>query len=688
MPKVNKVYASFYNGVSEQVPELMLETNCKEMTNCIPNIVYGLKKRPPLKFINNLTYRATSKVFHSYDRGEDDEEYIMVATGSYNEPIEVYDREGVKLTVLVTAPDAIKIKDYLNGTNLKGLTVQDRTWIFNKDKVVTLDKSATTPLKATYKREAYYWLNRSSSDTNNKYRYAVYLNSITYSVEEHAADSAATALTAAINAGGIFSASCVGTIIKITKIDGADFTFSSWDSWGSQASMGWKGETTKITDLPKEHTFLDTYVRIAGDEANSFTSYYVKWNGTSWEECLDPEEDRGILTNMPLALDRTGVGEFTLSILNWAQPVVGNIDNNPDPSFVGSKLLDLFFYKNRLGIASSDSIVMSKAAEYNDFYIKTVVDVLDTDPIDISVASTKASKIYYVKPFNNSLYIFTKDSQFEMVSDGFLSPKNVSIDVATNYPIAVNVEPQVINNSLYFISTTGGKQQLREYIKTEKLTVEGLDLNIATPNYLKETITSLQVNGVLGYVICTTSKGVLYVYNYKETGKERVQSAWSKWQLLEGYDINNFEYTILDADLVVIYKYDNFYRFSRLALDSLVTNDKFDTIGTTKVPYNSSILLPDFYPHLKTIGTPKDKILLKKVIIEGSGNFDANVYRKDYNRNYIKSHTDSMMQDFDLHIASKVGNVDITISDNTDNDFVISSIVMEGLFTPTSKEIK
>ena len=94
MPKVNRVYSSFYNGVSEQVPELMLETNCKEMINCIPNIVYGLKKRPPLKHYNSLTYRENGYIFHSYDRGEDDEEYIMIATGNYNEPIEVYNRDG------------------------------------------------------------------------------------------------------------------------------------------------------------------------------------------------------------------------------------------------------------------------------------------------------------------------------------------------------------------------------------------------------------------------------------------------------------------------------------------------------------------------------------------------------------------------------------------------------------------
>ena len=115
MPKVNKVYSSFYNGVSEQVPELILDTNCKDMFNCLPNIVYGLKKRPPLKFKANLTYRANGKLFHSYDRGEDNEEYLMIATGDYNTPIEVYNKSGTKLSVLLEAGNEAVIKNYLNG---------------------------------------------------------------------------------------------------------------------------------------------------------------------------------------------------------------------------------------------------------------------------------------------------------------------------------------------------------------------------------------------------------------------------------------------------------------------------------------------------------------------------------------------------------------------------------------------
>ena len=57
---------------------------------------------------------------------------------------------------------------------------------------------------------------------------------------------------------------------------------------GRVTSAGWKGETAKITDLPKDHTFSDTYVQITGNEGNGFSNYYVKWNGASWARMFRP----------------------------------------------------------------------------------------------------------------------------------------------------------------------------------------------------------------------------------------------------------------------------------------------------------------------------------------------------------------------------------------------------------------
>lgn len=708
MAKINKIYPSFYNGVTQQPPELALDTQCKEMVNCIPGIIKGLRKRPPVNYVTRSTNMTpTANVFHTYDRGEDEEEYIFVHTGLTDEPLRVYNKAGVKMTVTYEIGQETEIKSYINTVNMKGLTVQDRTWLLNKDIEVSIDNTGITALSPNYDKVAYYWLKRGAGDRYNPYNYAVYLDGVTYEVDPNKpasddldpatgaedSDVAASILQGKINGSNGFVCQREGSILKIYKSNGSDFTFNSWDSWGNQASEGWKGSVNKITDLPKDMAFSNVFVEVVGEENNDFTSYYIKWNGSSWQECPDPKAIRGYLSNMPIACDRVdlvdGIATFNLYKITWDLPAVGNIDNNPDPSIVGYKIQDLFFYKNRLGLASSDSIVLSETANYENFYIKTAISVLDKDPIDVAIATNQASKIYYAKPFNNSLYIFTKYSQFELRHEGFLSPTTVSIDNTTNYPMAVGVEPQVVNNSLFFISVTNNKQQLREYVKDETLTVKGVDLNVITPDYLEEPITSLVVNGVLGYVLCCTANNTVYLYNYKEDGKERVQSAWSKWKLFEDlvYTQGSFEYHLLDATLLVIFKTETDYRYHVMQLDD-ATTDKIDTTYLGTYPYMSSILLPDYYPHINKVGTPKDKILLKKVGIQGTGNFSANIYRKDYNRNYVKEHTDSSMRDLDLHVASKVGNVDITLYDNTVSDFNITSVIVEGLFSPTSKEMR
>jgi len=818
MPKIHKVYPPFYNGVSQQNPELILDNQCKEMVNCIPSVVEGLLKRPPVNHQKTITFAdqpemADGKVFHTYDRGENNEEYIFVETSNYDNPVQIFNLDGEPMVVEFEAEHETTIKDYLANSNLKALTVQDRTWMFSRDALIDIDTTNTFPLKEGYTKEAFYWLKRGSGDRYNPYNYAVYLNGQIIQVSPNKpsiqtydpatgyedSDYAATQLAALINgtsissqttsaylaggetktfnvdigknkqsptyalnlpgvaASGYYSASVLsnsynsttgiysitilntsydnddwgdpfdipisfsftitftaaptnfkaevkGSLLKITREDGGDFEFSSWDSWGNQASIGWKGSVNKITDLPKDFPFADTHVKITGEEQTTFTDYFVKWNGSSWEETLDPEENRGVLTNMPIKLDRiaiaAGVATFKFDTIDWSPPRVGNLENNPNPSFAPSEtglkraVQDMFFYKNRLGFASDDSIVLSETANYTNFYISSVVTSLDTDVIDVTVATNQASKIHFTKPFNNSLYIFTKYAQYELVSERAFSPDSVSLVNTSNYPMAIDVEPVVVNDSLYFISTTNNRQQLRQYIKTDNLDIKGVDLNVSTPTYLADPIRTLIVDGVLGYIVCTTDTNEVYLYNFKEDGTTRIQSAWSKWSLLNGLETaaNSFEYFGLSSNLLVICKTASDYRYHKLQLDSNVVNDKVDTSSADNTiidsyNYTSSVQLPDYYPKMTDIRSPKHKLLIKKVTIEGEGAFDAEVYRKDYDTTYTKSHNSSL-KDLDLTVASRVGNVDITILDSSVNDFKLTSVIVEGMMTVTSREMK
>jgi len=829
MSKINKIFPSFFNGVSQQSPELMLDSQCRDMENCVPDLVTGLKKRPPLLFKTNkdfVTYpmMQDSSVFHVYDRGEDEEEYLFVQTTDADHPVIAFNIEGEGMNIEYNPDTEAEVKSYLAQGNLKGLTVQDRTWVFSKNAKVGLTYDDTYALNPNYTRTAYYWLKRGSGDRYNPFNYAVYLNGITYSVNPNkpsssvtdpatgAEDSNVAAQLLADKINGVttnyqesvtslsaqetkevtvyvgksieladisyeiiipedsvqgsfinnyevpvnsfvynqstgyityeiqnssylidtsllangndavveyipaeatvriffrssvtFRAECEGSILKIYREDGGDFDFSSWDSWGNQASEGWKGSVNKITDLPKEMPYINTQVKITGNETNTFTDYFVDWNGSSWVECPDPEINRGRLTNMPVKLDRTslvnGVATFTFDLIDWSKPRVGNIDNNPNPSFApehgeteGRSLQDIFFYKNRLGIASEDSISLSESANYTNFYTSTAVDIIDTDIIDITIATNQASKIYYAKPFNNTLYIFTKYAQYELVAEGIFSPQTVSLNNASNYPMAVNVEPIVVNDSLYFISTTNNRQQLREYIKTDRLSIKGVDLNTSTPTYIDEPVIKLVADGVLGYVLCCTSGNHIYLYNFKEDGEKRVQSAWSRWSILNGLEAQNFEYHQLESRLLVMCKTDTDYRYHSLQLDYNIPDNNVDTsLGANNIdatyPYESKVVLQDYYPQLTNVRTPKNKLLIKKITIEGEGNFDAEIYRKDYDRTYTKSHINSM-KDLDLHVASKIGTAEITIKDSTKEDFNLTSIIVEGLFNATSREMR
>jgi hypothetical protein len=176
---------------------------------------------------------------------------------------------------------------------------------------------------------------------------------------------------------------------------------------------------------------------------------------------------------------------------------------------------------------------------------------------------------------------------------------------------------------------------------------------------------------------------------FKDNGSERIQSSWSTWLLLEGNNGTGYEYGILDNSLLVMCKTPTNYVYHTMDLTKYVETSFIDTtIGGIELSYTSSIKLNDWYPHLQDIGTPLDKILIKKVSIEGNGSFSADVYRSDYDTTYTKSYDDTSIQDLDIHVNSRVGTCDISIYDNTTDDFKIKSVVMEGLYTPSSKATK
>ena len=96
---------------------------------------------------------------------------------------------------------------------------------------------------------------------------------------------------------------------------------------------------------------------------------------------------------------------------------VGDEITNPTPSFVGSKIRNMFFFRNRFGFLSGGNVILSKAGSFYDFWNASAMIAAADDPIDISASSTKPVFLNYVKTSSAGLVMFSDTEQFLLSTD-------------------------------------------------------------------------------------------------------------------------------------------------------------------------------------------------------------------------------------------------------------------------------
>ena len=82
MPTVNQRIPNFLGGVSQQPDKIKFPGQLRVCDNAVPDITFGLKKRPPAEFVGTLT-NATS-TGHWYEILRDGDEKYLVQITSHN----------------------------------------------------------------------------------------------------------------------------------------------------------------------------------------------------------------------------------------------------------------------------------------------------------------------------------------------------------------------------------------------------------------------------------------------------------------------------------------------------------------------------------------------------------------------------------------------------------------------------
>jgi hypothetical protein len=248
---------------------------------------------------------------------------------------------------------------------------------------------------------------------------------------------------------------------------------------------------------------------------------------------------------MPHGLVREANGTFTFKPLTWEPRKTGDKDSNPMPSLIGKTINDIFFHRNRLGMIADENVVFSRAADFFNLFKASATQLLDTDPIDVAVSHTKVSILRHAIAFNESLLLFSDQTQFMLAASDMLTPNTVAINQTTEFQASLKAKPVGAGRNVYFAVSKGSYSGIREYyVDGDTRTNDAADVTSHVPSYVPGDITKLAASTNEDVMVCLSPKepDALYVYKYYWQDAEKLQSAWSKWKFAAGTNILSIEF--------------------------------------------------------------------------------------------------------------------------------------------------
>lgn len=567
MTFVKDTISSLIGGVSQQPDKLCYPSQIKQGDNAYLSM-NGLKKRPPTEHIANLIATPLTNACIHWFKANDGVEYCLVLTGT---DIKVFDLLGVEYTVTKTAALSY-ITNANPRDNLVCVTGQNTTYITNKTVIAEMKN---TPSYNRGGHEALIFVRQGDYSTS----YNISINGALAAAKTTSATDAHdiqtdvialdlhTALSGALDSS--FTLTTTQSVIYIYCT--VDFTVDAYDSVGNTNIYVFKGAAETLTDLPMvapDGFQMKIYANPSEESDDTYVSFVTTdqvgiFGRGYWKEDIKPS----ILyivneLTMPHTLVRNNNGTFTYDVGTWDNRLVGDDTSNIVPSFIGQKITNCFFHRNRFGIISEDDIIYSSSKDNKQFFRTTVQALLDIDPIDMTLKHSKAALIRFALEFDETLLLSTDQAQFMIGSYDYwktttpLTPKLTTIDYASSYSLYNKVQPVHSEDTFFFCFPKNDWLGVREYrIDRAADTKKAIELTNEIPAFIPTNVfkASVSTTANLLALLSSDTPYTLYMYHYYYNKTEKIQSAWTKWIFNSDATILSVEFTDNLLYLVVSY---------------------------------------------------------------------------------------------------------------------------------------
>ena len=611
MPLIQQTIKNLIAGISQQPPKLRHAEQLEEQINGFSTEAGGLQKRPPTQHIRRLPALPLKTKVHLINRDEN-ERYIVAFTG---DSLKIFDINGNEKTVKMENGADTYVTCSEPNKQLKAITVADHTFIVNTTKVVEMDTTNKSP-NAWEEQGALIVIRQGQY--GRKYKVNIKDQSYVYETPDGGAASHSTMIATDYitnqlfeKLAGTFKRTFESLTdeelnkYNVTKKKESYYTgrddrlvtrtyyiykgkaYSKYDTFAPEGvqgvivikgtnwiqligdlkdlsvSDGFNGEALKLftNTTPRFEILPSTapsgYTVIVKGEKASDDDYYVKYDigQQLWTETTKPNTEINYKSStMPYILRREADGTFTCTTADWNERKTGDEDSNPTPSFVGNKINDIFFFRNRLGIISGEAVNLSRTSDFFNFWVDSATAIVDTDPIDLQVSHNRVSTLYNAVPFNQDLYLFSAQTQFILRAEGVLSPKTAVIDQVTEFDADTWVKPIGVGRNLYFTAHKTDFTTVQEYFAVADSTTQknATDVTGHVPNFLKNSIYSLKAcnNENLLIALSDNQRDTMYIYKFLFLNDSKAQASWSSWtfdgELIGADFINSVMYLVIN----------------------------------------------------------------------------------------------------------------------------------------------
>jgi len=241
--------------------------------------------------------------------------------------------------------------------------------------------------------------------------------------------------------------------------------------------------------------------------------------------------------SFPFLIVNGGNNTWNVEYPKWTPRESGTANNNPGPQAfnIGDKkgiIKDIAFWRERLWFAVDDMVFSSRNNDWFDLWLGDPNNITSEDPIDIRASSGKYTRINFMIPFDDFLFINTGgETQYELQgSNNIISPTTAELAPTSFYSASGIVEPLVLGTQIYWFDD----ERLYLYNSSAGTSVNNTtEVSIHANGYLPKNYRCACVAPAQDsiFVVDEDNPDHLYVYTARWAGGEIAQNSFYRYVL-------------------------------------------------------------------------------------------------------------------------------------------------------------